>query len=80
MKNKFLEINSSPQRLDLPDFLIKQAINQGLKLVINTDSHQLSSLNNMQYGLYVARRGWATKNDIINTLNYGKIKTIINND
>ena len=74
LKNKFLEINSSPQRLDLPDFLIKLAISRGIKLVINTDSHQLSSLNNMKYGVYNARRGWATKNDIINTLSCDKIK------
>ncbi len=68
--NKALEINSWPQRLDLPDVLIKEAINSGIKLVINTDSHEVSQMNLMKYGVAMARRGWATKNDIINTLEY----------
>jgi DNA polymerase (family 10) len=63
-----LEINSSPQRLDLRDIYIRRAKNQGVKMIINTDSHQKEQLNLMEYGVAMARRGWAEKKDIINTL------------
>ncbi len=76
-KNKIIEINASPRRLDLPDFLIQKAIKQKIKLIINTDSHNLSQLNLMAYGVSCARRGWAQKADIINTLSLDKIKKIL---
>jgi DNA polymerase (family 10) len=66
--NKALEINSWPNRLDLPDSLVKEAIENGVKLVVNTDSHEVSQMTQMRYGVAIARRGWATKSDIINTL------------
>ena len=71
--NKALEINSWPQRLDLPDILVKSAIDNKVKLVINSDSHATDHMNLQKYGVFVARRGWATKNDIINTMTYNKI-------
>jgi len=63
-----LEINSSPDRLDLYDLYIRRAKNEGVKMIINTDSHQKEQLNLMEYGVSMARRGWAEKIDIINTL------------
>ena len=65
-----LEINSWPQRLDLTDALIKEAIENGVKLIVNTDSHAVEQMTLMKYGIAMARRGWAKKNDIINTLAY----------
>jgi DNA polymerase (family X) len=62
-----LEINSSPDRLDLRDLYIRRAKNEGVKMIINTDSHQKEQLNLMEYGIAQARRGWAEKSDIINT-------------
>jgi len=62
-----LEINSFPTRLDLKDTNIRKAIQKGVKLVINTDSHHQDHLHLMRFGIAQARRGWATKNDIINT-------------
>ncbi len=70
--NKALEINSWPERLDLPDMLVKQAKEYGVKFVIDTDSHALSHMDNMFYGVAVARRGWCEKEDILNTLPYDK--------
>ena len=70
--NKAIEINAWPLRLDLPDVLVKEAIKYGVKFVINTDSHAVDQMNLMKYGVDVARRGWATKNDILNTLSYNK--------
>ncbi len=68
--NKALEINSWPNRLDLPDSLIRQAVKHGVKMAINTDSHSLPEMNLMRYGVAMARRGWATKDDIVNALGY----------
>lgn len=75
--DKWLEINSWPERLDLPDVLVHDAVKYGVKLVINTDSHEVSHMTGMRYGVAVARRGWAQKGDIINTLSYNKIKEVI---
>lgn len=66
--NKALEINAWPERLDLPDTLVKQAKEAGVKFVVDTDSHAVSHMDNMFYGVSVARRGWAEKKDILNTL------------
>lgn len=65
--NVILEINSYPERLDLNDINIREAIKYGVKLVINTDAHHKDQLRYMEFGVYQARRGWAEKKDIINT-------------
>ena len=68
--NVLLEINSQPSRLDLPDDLIRMAIDWGVGLIINSDAHSMSELNFMKYGIYMARRGWAEKKNIVNSLKY----------
>jgi len=62
-----LEINAHPKRLDLPDDLIRQAKKIGVKFVINTDAHAVLEMENMKYGVAMARRGWVEKKDVINT-------------
>jgi DNA polymerase (family 10) len=62
-----LEINSCPERLDLNDYNIKRAIEAGVKLVINADSHHRDQLRHVEFGVAQARRGWAEKKDIINS-------------
>jgi DNA polymerase (family 10) len=62
-----LEINSYPERLDLNDQNIRRAKEVGVKMIINTDSHHKDQLRFMEFGIAQARRGWAEKNDIINT-------------
>lgn len=62
-----LEISASPLRLDLNDVNARIAIEHGCKLAINTDAHAAEQLNNMKYGIGVARRAWAQKKDVINT-------------
>ncbi len=62
-----LEINSYPERLDLNDGNIRRAKEAGVKMVINTDSHHKEQLRLIEYGIAQARRGWAEKEDIINT-------------
>jgi DNA polymerase (family 10) len=68
-----LEINSYPDRLDLSDVNIKRAIEAGVKLSIGTDSHSKTQLHNIELGIAQARRGWAEKKDIINTMSYEEL-------
>ena len=76
--NKWLEINADPMRLDLPDFLVKEAVKYGVKITLGTDAHHVDHMDNMKYGTYVAQRGWAEKKDIINSLNYIKFLEALN--
>lgn len=68
--DKWLEVNSWYDRLDLPDNLVRDAVKLCVKLIINTDAHQLEHMKLMRYGVSVARRGWTEKKDIANTLPY----------
>ena len=68
-----LEINSSPIRLDLKDSYIRRAKEMGVKMVINTDSHHKDQLRFIEFGIAQARRGWAEKEDIINTQSIEKL-------
>jgi len=65
---KKIEINSQPQRLDLPDDLVAEGLRFGVDFIINTDSHNVFSLDLMKYGLDTARRGGLEKKNVINTL------------
>ncbi len=65
--NVLLEINSMPERMDLNDRWTRTAIRAGVKLVINTDAHSPDHFSLLHLGESIARRGWATKNDILNT-------------
>jgi len=75
-----LEINAHPMRLDLNDHNIRRAKEAGVKMLINTDSHEKSQLNLMEYGVAQARRGWAEKKDIINILKYTNIIDFLKNN
>jgi DNA polymerase (family 10) len=63
----FLEINSYPSRLDLNDVNVRRAVKSGCKLSIDTDSHSKDNLRYIELGIATARRGWARKDDIVNT-------------
>jgi DNA polymerase (family 10) len=63
-----LEINSSPDRLDLNDTMVKKAKDMGVKISIATDAHEKEGFKDINYGVWVARRGWLEKDDIINTM------------
>jgi len=62
-----LEVNAFPERLDLCDTHVRLAIERGVKISINTDAHRAEHLGFMRYGVATARRGWATRDDVINT-------------
>mgnify|MGYP000506426468 CR=1 FL=1 len=78
--NVILEVNSSPQRLDLNAVNIKKAIEADVNLIINTDAHQENQLNYMKYGIYQARRGWAEAVNIINTYPLDKFLDSLSNE
>jgi DNA polymerase (family 10) len=63
----FLEINGQPDRLDLRDVHARAAKDAGLKLVVNSDAHQIRAQNYVEFGIGQARRGWLTKSDVLNT-------------
>jgi DNA polymerase (family X) len=63
-----VELNAHPARLDLHDIQLKQARDMGVKIAINTDAHQTEQLSFMRYGIDQARRGWLSKEDVLNTL------------
>jgi DNA polymerase (family 10) len=65
--DKILEINSWPERLDLNDQRIRMAKEMKVKMVINTDSHGRDQMRFIELGIAQARRGWAGKEDIINS-------------
>ena len=65
--NTIMEINAYPERMDLKDSHVRAAVKAGVKLVISTDAHNADQLKFMKLGIGTARRGWATKDDVINT-------------
>jgi len=78
-KNKvMLEINAFPERLDLDDINTKYAKEQGVILSIGTDAHHVSQMEYLFLGVYVARRGWLEKKDVVNTLSYNQLVKFLN--
>jgi DNA polymerase (family 10) len=65
--NKILEIDARKDRLDLDDSKIKLTKEYGVKMVVNSYATNKNELNNIKYGLNQARRGWAEREDIINS-------------
>jgi len=66
--NTFLEINSFPIRLDLNSANVYFARSMGVRFAINTDAHAVEHMDFMRFGVATARRGWLTKEDVVNTL------------
>jgi DNA polymerase (family 10) len=64
----WLEVNASPERLDLAGRLLRSAKKRGVKFTISTDAHQPKYLLNMRFGVTMARRGWLEASDVMNAL------------
>lgn len=69
-----IEINAQPNRLDLRDDLVKEAIEKGVTITISTDAHSLSQFDFMAMGVAVARRGWCTRKNILNSFSWKEIE------
>jgi DNA polymerase (family 10) len=67
-RHVYLEINASPERLDLSAAMARAAKARGCKFVISTDAHHPKHLANMRYGVLTARRAWLEPGDVLNTL------------
>jgi DNA polymerase (family 10) len=70
----FLEIDAQPDRLDLSDTLCKRAVEAGNRFTISTDAHKRSDLDFISYGIAVARRGWLSRGDVLNTVSASTLK------
>lgn len=69
-----MEINSSPERLDLSDVNARLAREKGCRFVIDTDAHATGQLDNLRYGVFQARRAGLTKGDVLNALPWEKFR------
>ena len=69
-----LEVNGLPDRLDLRDVYVRQAVEAGVRLVCSTDAHSIRGLANMELSVATARRGWATAPDVLNTRPLPKLR------
>ncbi|HVG74274.1 MAG TPA: PHP domain-containing protein [Thermoleophilaceae bacterium] len=67
------EVNGLPDRLDLSGEHVREALDAGLEIVCNTDSHSVRGLGNMELSVATARRGWATPEQVVNTLPLSRI-------
>jgi DNA polymerase (family X) len=65
---KMLEIDGAPNRLDLDEVWARRAMQEGVKLVVDSDAHSPGELKNVQFGVAVARRAWLEAKDVANTL------------
>lgn len=71
--NTAIEINAYPERLDLNDVNCHRAKEIGVILALATDAHVIDQLDNMRYGISVAKRGWLQKKDILNSLSWPEV-------
>ncbi|MDK2985530.1 MAG: polymerase [Clostridia bacterium] len=77
--NIALEINASPDRLDLNDEYVKMAKELGIMIVINTDAHDPLRLEDIEYGIKVARRAGLEREDILNCLSVNEVEEWLKN-
>ncbi|MFZ5595789.1 MAG: DNA polymerase/3'-5' exonuclease PolX [Bacillota bacterium] len=75
---KIMEINSSPDRLDLDERHARMAVEYGARIAINTDAHDLRRMDEMEYGVSVARRAGLGPGDIVNTLDLEELMKLLN--
>jgi DNA polymerase (family X) len=72
----FVEINSQPDRLDLRDVHARAAAEAGVRIVVNTDSHEIGALDFAKLGIAQARRAWLTKEHVVNTRTWKQIEKL----
>lgn len=76
--NTALECNANPYRLDLSAEWLKKAQDAGVKVVINTDAHQIDTMEHMAIGVATARRGWIKKENVLNAWSIEELKAFLN--
>src|SRR5207237_463425 len=73
----WIELNAAPKRLDLDWRWWPMAKQKGVKCVINPDAHRAERLQDLWFGIGIARKGWLTKDDVVNCLPLGKIEALL---
>ena len=73
----FLELNSQPKRLDLTDIYCRMAKEAGVLVSISSDAHSENDLDNLQFGIAQARRGWLEKSDVLNTRSLDELNRLL---
>ena len=72
-----MEVNSSPDRLDLKADHLRMGVDMGVMFAVNTDSHQTWQFENMRFGVSTAIRGWVEADRVINTLHYAELMAFL---
>ena len=75
-----IELNCNPWRLDMDWRWWKYAVERGVKCSINPDAHRIDHLNFLWFGVRLARKGWLTRNDVINTLDLAGVENFLQLD
>jgi len=73
----WIELNAAPKRLDLDWRWWPLAKQKGVKCVINPDAHRTERLQDLSFGIGIARKGWLAKDDVMNCLPLGKIEVAL---
>jgi DNA polymerase (family X) len=73
-----IEINGDPHRLDMEPHWAREAVKRGIKFVISTDAHSATALKNFRFGVSQARRGWVTRDRVLNTLGVDQFTLAVN--
>ena len=76
---KIIEINANPHRLDIDWRFIRKAKEAGVRFSINPDAHSKEGLADYRYGVSIARKGWLTKDDLLNTMTVEEMKKFLRN-
>ena len=63
-----IELNANPHRLDIDWRIIHDAKNKGVRISIDPDAHRIEGIDDIRYGIGIARKGWLTKVDVLNCL------------
>lgn len=72
-----IEINAHPTRLDLDWRLCRFARDKGVLLSVNPDAHSIDDLSNVRFGVNIARKGWLTKGDVLNTRSCAEVLKLV---
>jgi DNA polymerase (family 10) len=75
-----IELNSNPWRLDMDWRWWKMATEKGVKCAINPDAHRTTQLDYLWFGVRLARKGWLTRNDVVNTMTREEIEELFQLD
>jgi DNA polymerase (family 10) len=74
-----IELNANPHRLDLDWRLMKKAKELGIKIAVNPDAHHLDGLDDMAYGVGIARKGWLSREDVFNCRDIDQVRSYFRN-